>query len=88
MPAGTEMVGDGAIGGEEPLGVPGRLKPLQAPFPLTGGLMRILGAVIELYFTRGRIALLQKAESVRLTARPKQSDEWSVFGLSTEQGRF
>ena len=41
-----------------------------------------------LYFTRGRIALSRKAESVRLTTRLKPYDAWSVFGLSTEQWRF
>jgi cell division protease FtsH len=41
-----------------------------------------------LYFTRGRIAFLQKAESVRLTASSTPSDAWSGFAPSTEQWRF
>jgi hypothetical protein len=39
MPARAEVLGDGPIGGEEPLRVSGGLEALQAPLPLTGGLM-------------------------------------------------
>jgi len=49
---------------------------------------RALEHAEELYFTRGRIALLQKAESVGVRASPKPSDGESAFGLSTERWRF
>jgi hypothetical protein len=39
---------NGAIRGEEALGVPGRLEPLHPSFPLAGRLVRILGAVIQI----------------------------------------
>ena len=42
------MLGDGAIGREELLGVPRGFKPLHASLPLAGRLMRVLGAVIEI----------------------------------------
>ena len=48
MPTRTEVLGDGPIGGEEPLGVAGRLKPLHASLALAGGLMRVLCTVIEI----------------------------------------
>ena len=35
MPTRTEVLGDGTIGGKEPLGLTGRLKPLHTPLPLT-----------------------------------------------------
>jgi Ni/Fe-hydrogenase subunit HybB-like protein len=57
------------------------------------GLSKITGSAkvvfqLIVYFTRARIALLRKAESVRLTTSLKLSDAWSVFRLSTEQWRF
>ena len=42
------MLDNGAIGGEEPLGVAWGLKSLHAPFPLTSGLMGILDTIIEI----------------------------------------
>jgi hypothetical protein len=48
MPTRTEMLGDGAIGREKPLGVPRGLEPLQASLPLAGGLVGVLGAVVEI----------------------------------------
>ena len=48
MPARTEMLGDGTIGREEPLGVTGRLKALHAPLPLARRPMRVLAPVIEI----------------------------------------
>src|SRR3989442_12616832 len=48
MPARTEMLGDGAIGGEEPLGVPRGLEPLQASLPLAGGLVGVFRAIVEI----------------------------------------
>jgi hypothetical protein len=40
-------LGNGPIGGEEALGVPWRLEPLHAPFPLTHGLVGIFGAIVQ-----------------------------------------
>ena len=48
MPTRTEVLGDGAISREEPLRVARGLKPLHVSFALTGGLMRVLGAIIEI----------------------------------------
>ena len=48
MPARTEVLGDGTIGGEKPLGVAWGLEPLHAPLPLAGGLVRVLCAIIEI----------------------------------------
>jgi hypothetical protein len=48
MPAEPEVLSDGAVSGEELLGVTRRLEPLHVPLPLTGGLMRILGAVVQI----------------------------------------
>jgi hypothetical protein len=47
MPSWTEVLGDGPIGGEEPLRVSWRLESLHAPLPLTGGLVGILRTVVE-----------------------------------------
>ena len=49
MPPGSEVLGDGPIGGEKALGVPGRFEPLHAPLALSGGLMGVLRAVIEVF---------------------------------------
>ena len=43
----AEVLGDGAIRGEEPLGVSWGLEPLHPPLSLTGGLVRIFRAVIQ-----------------------------------------
>lgn len=48
MPARTEVLGDGAIGGEETLGMAWRFKPLQVSLSLTCWLMRILRPVVEI----------------------------------------
>ena len=48
MPPRTEVLGDGTIGGKEPLGLTRRLKALHAPLALTGGLVGVLGTVIEI----------------------------------------
>ena len=47
MPAWTEMLGDGAMGREEALGVARRLKPLHASLALARGVVGVLGAMIE-----------------------------------------
>ena len=46
--ARTEVLRDGTVSGEEPLGVTRRLEPLHAPLALTSRLMRVLRAVIEI----------------------------------------
>src|SRR5262249_31601377 len=48
MPPRAEMLGDGTIGREEPLGVAGGLKALHTPLPLAGGLVRVLCPVVEI----------------------------------------
>ena len=48
MSVRTEMLGDSTIGREEPLGVARGLKPLHTPLPLAGGLVRVLGAIVEI----------------------------------------
>jgi hypothetical protein len=48
MSAWTEMLGDRIIGGEESLRLTRGFKSLRPPLPLAGGLMRILGAIIEI----------------------------------------
>jgi hypothetical protein len=48
MSAGTEMLGDGAIGGEEPLGVARGFESPHTPLPLASGLVRVLSAVVEI----------------------------------------
>jgi hypothetical protein len=44
----AEVLRDGTMRGEEPLGVSCGLKPLHAPFPLAGGLMRVFGAIVQI----------------------------------------
>jgi hypothetical protein len=44
----AEVRCDGTIGREEALGVSWRFEPLPAPFPLAGGLVRILRAIIKI----------------------------------------
>jgi hypothetical protein len=41
------VLGNGPIGGEEALGVPGRLESLHAPFPLSHGLVSVFGAIVQ-----------------------------------------
>jgi hypothetical protein len=43
----AEVLDNGAIGGEEALGVPWRLEPLHAALALAGGLMRVFRPVIQ-----------------------------------------
>ena len=47
MTAWSEVLSNRTIRGEEALRVPWRLEPLHAPFPLAGGLVGILRAVVE-----------------------------------------
>jgi hypothetical protein len=60
--ARAAVLGNGTIGGEKALGVPWRHEPLQTPRALTGGLMGVLGAVVQvtllsLCYTRQDLAL-------------------------------
>ena len=48
MTTWAEMLGDGTIGREEPLGVTWGLEPLHAPLPLMGGPVRVLRSIIEI----------------------------------------
>jgi hypothetical protein len=47
MSARPEVLRDGTIGREEPLGLSWRREPLHAPRPLAGGLMEMLGVVVQ-----------------------------------------
>jgi hypothetical protein len=47
MPSRTEVLRDGTIGGEKPLGMSRRRESLYAPLPLSRGLMRNLRAVVS-----------------------------------------
>ena len=47
MASRSEVLGDGTIGGEEPLRMSWGLEALHAPLPLVGRLVRVLGAIIE-----------------------------------------
>jgi hypothetical protein len=47
MPAEPEVLSDGAVSGEEPLGVTRRLEPLHTPLALPSRLMRVFCPVIE-----------------------------------------
>jgi hypothetical protein len=48
MPARTEVLRDGTIGGEKSLGLARGLKPLHVSLALTGRLVRILCAIVEI----------------------------------------
>ena len=48
MPARAEVLHDGSIGGEEPLGLTRRLKPWHTPLALPSRLMGVFCPVIEL----------------------------------------
>ena len=48
MPSWSKVRGDAAKGRQEPLGMPHRFKAFHRPFALSGGLMRVLGAIVEI----------------------------------------
>jgi hypothetical protein len=48
MPSRLKVCTDAAEGGQEPLRMPQRFNTFHRPFALPGGLMRILGVVIEI----------------------------------------
>ena len=48
MPSRPKVCGDAAEGGQEPLRMPRRFEAFHRPFALPGGLMRVLGAVVQI----------------------------------------
>jgi hypothetical protein len=48
MPSWSKVRGDAAKGRQEPLGMPHRFKAFHRPFALSGGLMRVLGAIVQI----------------------------------------
>ena len=48
MPTRTEMLGDGTVRREKTWSVAGRFKPLHASLPLTGRVVGVLGAILEI----------------------------------------
>jgi hypothetical protein len=48
MPAWAEVLGNGPVGGEEPLGVSWRLEALHAPLALPRRLVGVFGAVVQI----------------------------------------
>ncbi len=48
MPSRPKVCGDGAEGGQESLRMPQRFEAFHRPFALSGGLMRVLGAVVQI----------------------------------------
>jgi hypothetical protein len=48
MPVRAEVLRDRPISRQEPLGSARGLEPLHAPLPLAGGLVRVLGAVVQI----------------------------------------
>src|ERR1700758_4002548 len=48
MPSGPKMCGDATEGRQEPLGMPDRFKAFHRPFTLSGGLMRVLGSIVQI----------------------------------------
>ena len=48
MSSGSKMRRDAAKGRQELLGMPHRFKPFHRPFTLSGGLMRVLGAIVQI----------------------------------------
>src|SRR5919202_780845 len=47
MPAWSKVLGNGSICRQKTLRMAGRFDPLHPPLPLAGGLMRVLGTVVE-----------------------------------------
>ena len=48
MPSRPEVCADAAEGGQEPLRMPRRFQAFHRPFALSGGLIRVLGAVVQI----------------------------------------
>ena len=47
MPSWSKVPGDAAKGRQEPLGMPHRFKAFHRPFALPGGLMGVLGSIVQ-----------------------------------------
>jgi hypothetical protein len=78
MPARAEALGDRSIGREELLGMSRRLKPLHAALPLAGGLMGVLGAVVQvamltMFHTREAL-VLDRTVAFQLISDQDQGD--------------
>src|SRR5262249_23942434 len=76
----SEVLGNGTIGVEEPLGLSGRLAPLHPSFALTRRLMGMLGAMIEIavlpmFHARQEISL---GGSITLQLI-RDDDPWSIL---------
>src|ERR1700758_3071940 len=54
------MLGNATERGQEPLRVPGRCEPFHRPFPLPGGLMRVLDPIVEVL----RAAMLDRCQQL------------------------
>jgi hypothetical protein len=79
------MLGNGTIGGEEPLGLSWRLEPQHAPFPLAGGLMGVLRPVIQIamlamFYTRQELSL---GGSITLQLI-RDEDPWGILASFEE----
>ena len=48
MPSWSKVPGDAAKSRQEPLGMPHRFKAFHRPFALSGGLMRVLGTIVQI----------------------------------------
>lgn len=48
VPSRSKVRGDPTEGRQEPLGMPRRFEAFHRPFTLSGGLMRILGSIVEI----------------------------------------
>ena len=75
MPARSEVLSNWPIRGEEALHVPGGLEPLHASLPLTCGLMRVLGAIIEVAV----LAVLHPREDLPLRSPVAVSDSVKMW---------
>jgi hypothetical protein len=62
MPPEAEVLGDGSIRRQEPLGMTGGLEPLHALFPLPRRPMRVLIPVVEIT----TLAMLSPGENLAL----------------------
>jgi hypothetical protein len=81
----SEVLGHGTIGGEEPLGLSGRLEPLHPSFALTRRLMGIFGAIVEIavlpmFHARQELSL---GGSITLQLI-RDDDPWSILASFEE----
>ena len=80
MTARAKVVGNGTIGGQEPLGMSRGLEPLHPPLTLARGLVRVLGAVIYIavlaMLDAGQHLALGGAVALELVS---DDDPWDVL---------